>query len=64
MSELEYLKGQLADTENAICREEKKAAFKANAETLHDLYTAYIDAGFSKEQAWDLMGAFVAKVLG
>ena len=63
MSELEYLKGQLADTENAICREEKKQAFKSSAETLHDLYSAYLDAGFDKEQAWQLMCALLAKSL-
>ena len=55
MSELEYLKGQLADTENAIEREEMKTDFKRHADTLHDLYKAYLNAGFSEEQAWSLL---------
>lgn len=52
MTELEYLKGQLADTENAICREEKKQDMTNLTQATHDLYQAFLDAGFDKEQAW------------
>ena len=63
MSELEYLKGQLADTENAICREEKKQGMANIAQATHDLYQAFLDAGFDKEQAWWFVGTAFAEAI-
>ena len=57
MSELEYLKSQLEDNKKAIKREENKTQLKELAEYVHDMYTAFINAGFSEDQAWQLAGA-------
>jgi hypothetical protein len=63
MTELEYLKGKLADTENEIEREEKKVALREFANYFHDMYEAFKEAGFNDEQAWFLTGtAFSNKV--
>ena len=56
MTEVEFLKGKLADTEAAIEREERKASLKNLAELTHDTYEAFINAGFSDEQAWWMTG--------
>lgn len=56
MTELEYLKGKLADTEAEIEREERKANMENLAKYVHDLYQSFVDAGFSEEQAWWLTG--------
>lgn len=56
MTELEYLKGKLADTEAEIEREERKASMKNLAELTHDTYDAFINAGFNEEQAWWFTG--------
>lgn len=56
MTELEYLKGKLADTEAEIEREEDKVDMKNLAEYVHDLYQSFLDVGFNEEQAWWLMG--------
>lgn len=57
MTEVEYLKGQLEDTKKAIKREQNKVDLKNLAEYVHDMYKAFIDAGFSEDQAWQLAGA-------
>ena len=57
MTEVEYLKGQLEDTKKAIRREQNKADMKELAECIHDMYKAFMDAGFSEDQAWQLTGA-------
>ncbi len=57
MTEVEYLKGQLEDTKKAIKREQDKADLKKVAEYVHDMYEAFVDAGFSEDQAWQLAGA-------
>lgn len=56
MTELEYLKGKLADTKAEIEREEHKANLKNLAELSHDTYEAFINAGFNEEQAWWFTG--------
>jgi hypothetical protein len=57
MTEVEYLKGQLEDTKKAIKREQNKETMKGLAEYVHDMYKAFMDAGFSEDQAWQLAGA-------
>lgn len=57
MTEVEYLKGQLEDTKKAIKREQNKVDLKNLAEYVHDMYKAFMDAGFSEDQAWQLAGA-------
>ena len=57
MTEVEYLKGQLEDTRKAIRREQDKETLKKVAEYVHDMYKAFMDAGFSEDQAWQLAGA-------
>ena len=57
MTEVEYLKGQLEDTKKAIKREQDKEAMKGLAKYVHDMYKAFMDAGFSEDQAWQLAGA-------
>jgi hypothetical protein len=56
MTELEYLKGKLADTEAEIERAERKADMDNLAKYVHDLYQSFVDAGFSEEQAWWFTG--------
>ncbi len=57
MTEVEYLKGQLEDTKKAIKREQNKVDLKNLAEYVHDMYKAFMDAGFSEDHAWQLAGA-------
>ena len=57
MTEVEYLKGQLEDTKKAIKREQNKVDLKNLAEYVHDMYKAFMDSGFSEDQAWQLAGA-------
>ena len=64
MTEVEYLKGQLEDTKKAIKREQDKEALKMVAEYVHNMYEAFIDAGFSEDQAWQLAGAAFQSQLG
>ena len=64
MTEVEYLKGQLEDTKKAIKREQDKADMKELAEYIHDMYKAFMDAGFSEDQAWQLAGASYQSALG
>jgi hypothetical protein len=64
MTEVEYLKGQLEDTKKAIRREQNKADMKELAEYIHDMYKAFMDAGFSEDQAWQLAGASYQSALG
>lgn len=63
MTELEYLKGKLADTEAEIEREERKADMENLAKCVHDLYQAFLGAGFSEEQAWWLTGTSFQNIL-
>ena len=64
MTEVEYLKGQLEDTKKAIKREQDKAVLKKVAEYVHDMYEAFVDAGFDEDQAWQLAGAAFQSQLG
>ena len=63
LTEVEYLKGQLEDTKKAIVKEQNKEQMKALAEHLKRLYDAFLDAGFSEEQAWYLTGTTYEKQL-
>ena len=63
MTEVEYLKGQLEDTKKAIKKEKNKEMMKELADHLHDMYKAFLDAGFTEEQAWYLMGTTYEKQL-
>lgn len=56
MTEVEFLKGKLADTQKAIAREERKEQFKEVATFVHDMHQSFLDAGFNEEQAWWLTG--------
>ena len=56
MTEVEFLKGKLADTQKAIAREEHKEQFKEVATFVHDMHQSFLDAGFNEEQAWWLTG--------
>lgn len=56
MTEVEYLKGQLEDTKKAIKREQNKECMNELAVFVHDLYKAFVDAGFNDEQSWWLTG--------
>ena len=56
MTEVEYLKGKLADTENQLEREMRKEDLREFAEYARDLYDACIGAGFNEEQAWWFTG--------
>ena len=56
MTELEYLKGKLADTEAELERAERNASLQNLAEHSHDTYEAFINAGFNEEQAWWFTG--------
>jgi hypothetical protein len=63
MTEVEFLKGKLADTQKAIEREEHKEQFKEVATFFHDMFQSFLDAGFNEEQAWFLTGtAFQTKL--
>ena len=63
MTEVEYLKGQLEDTKKAIKKEQDKEMMKELADHLHDMYKAFLDAGFTEEQAWYLTGITYEKQL-
>lgn len=63
MTEVEYLKGQLEDTKKAIKKEQNKEMMKELADHLHDMYKAFLDAGFTEEQAWYLTGTTYEKWL-
>ena len=63
MTEVEYLKGQLEDTQKAIKKEQNKEMMKELADHLHDMYKAFLDAGFTEEQAWYLTGTTYEKQL-
>ena len=63
LTEVEYLKGQLEDIKKAINREQDKEALKKVAEYVHDMYKAFMDAGFNEEQAWYLTGTTYEKQL-
>ena len=63
MTEVEYLKGQLEDTKKAIKKEQNKEMMKELADHLHDMYKAFLDAGFTEEQAWYLTGTTYEKQL-
>ena len=63
MTEVEYLKGQLEDTKKAIKKEQNKEMMKELADHLHDMYKAFLDAGFTEEQAWYLTGITYEKQL-
>ena len=56
MTELEYLKGKLADTEAELERAERNASLQNLAEHSHDTYKAFINSGFNEEQAWWFTG--------
>ena len=64
MTELEYLKGKLADTEAELERAERKADMENLAKYVHDLYQSFVDAGFSEEQAWWFTGTLFQNGLG
>ena len=57
MTEVEYLKGKLADTENQLEREMRKEDLRELAGYARDLYDAFIGFGFNEEQAWWFTGA-------
>ena len=61
LTEVEYLKGQLEDTKKAIKKEQNKEMMKELADHLHDMYKAFLDAGFTEEQAWYLTGTTYEK---
>ena len=61
MTEVEYLKGQLEDTKKAIKKEQNREMMKELADHLHDMYKAFLDAGFTEEQAWYLTGTTYEK---
>lgn len=63
LTEVEYLKGQLEDTKKAIKKEQNKEMMKELADHLHDIYKAFLDAGFTEEQAWYLTGTTYEKQL-
>ena len=63
MTEVEYLKGQLEDTKKAIKKEQQKEDLKNAAEFVYAMYKAFMDAGFSEEQAWYLTGTTYEKQL-
>ena len=63
MTEVEYLKGQLEDTKKAIKKEQNKEMMEELADHLHDMYKAFLDAGFTEEQAWYLTGTTYEKQL-
>lgn len=63
LTEVEYLKGQLADIEKAIEKEQQKEDLKNAAEFVYAMYEAFMDAGFSEEQAWYLTGTTYEKQL-
>ena len=63
MTEVEYLKGQLEDTKKAIKKEQNREMMKELADHLHDMYKAFLDAGFTEEQAWYLTGTTYEKQL-
>ena len=61
LTEVEYLKGQLEDTKKAIKKEQNREMMKELADHLHDMYKAFLDAGFTEEQAWYLTGTTYEK---
>lgn len=63
LTEVEYLKGQLKDTKKAIKKEQNKEMMKELADHLHDMYKAFLDAGFTEEQALYLTGTTYEKQL-
>ena len=63
LTEVEYLKGQLEDTKKAIKKEQNKEMMEELADHLHDMYKAFLDAGFTEEQAWYLTGTTYEKQL-
>lgn len=63
MSELDYYKQEANRLAEKIEEEEAKAGMKRVAEKMHDIYQAFIDAGFSEEQAWWMAGSMFAKAI-
>ncbi len=49
--QIEEMKALEEQRENAI----KEEMFDEGAETAHNLYCSYIKAGFTEEQAWELL---------
>ena len=64
MSELEYYKQEANRLAEKIEEEEAKEGLKKLAEKMHDIYQAFVDAGFSDEQAWWMTGSMFAKAIG
>lgn len=64
MSELEYYKQEANRLAEKIEEEEAKRDLKMVAEKMHEVYQAFIDAGFSEEQAWWMAGSLFAKAIG
>ena len=54
MSELEYLEGKVKEEIEEILKLKKRESNRRMAEEQFDIYSAYVDAGFSEEQAWEL----------
>ena len=61
MSDLDYYKSEAERYSKKVEEESEKAKVKALAEKMHALYSAFIDAGFSAEQAWWFTGMIFDK---
>lgn len=56
MSDLDYYKSEVERYSKKVEEEANKAKAKSLAEQMQAIYSAFIDAGFSAEQAWWFVG--------
>lgn len=61
MSDLDYYKSEVERYSKKVEEEANKAKVKELAEGMHSIYSAFLEAGFSEEQAWWFTGTIYYK---
>ena len=61
MSDLDYYKSEVERYSKKVEEESEKAKVKELAEGMHAIYSAFLEAGFSEEQAWWVTGTIFYK---
>lgn len=62
-SEIERYKEQIEREKQNLVKEEEEKSLKECAEKSYAIYKAFLDAGFSEEQAWYLAGNIIYKAI-
>ena len=61
MSDLDYYKSEAERYSKKVEEESEKAKLKELAGKMHEIYNAFIEVGFSEEQAWWFVGMIFDK---